>query len=371
MAGYRTVFFAGGGTGGHVFPAVAVCQRIVERDAGIGVHIICSRRPIDRQILEPIGIPFTCLPAVGLGRGPGQLARFLCTFRSSYRQAIRLLTAGRAAAVIGVGGFVAAPVCMAAHRLHLPIFLINVDYAPGKANRLIARWANKIFVQFEQTKSAFQDAADRVLVTGCPLRAEFDRPDPARARQELGLDPALKVLLVTGASSGAMNINEAVIRLLPKLDVFNDRWHIVHLTGMAHLEQVCSGYHGARIRHAVVPFYRCMADLYAASDLAIGRSGAVSVAEYAVSRLPSICMPYPYHRDRHQYLNAKVLADAGAAVIVDDLADADRRAEGLWGRLAGLLEDGSLRDQMAAACGRIAKPGAARQIADAILDHIQ
>jgi len=366
MGQKRTIFFAGGGTGGHIYPAVAVAQRIMAVD-GFDVQILCSTRPIDRQVLEPLGIAFTALPATALGLGLAKAARFMATFWASYRRACRLLAGRDVAATVGVGGFVAAPACLAARRLGIPVYLINVDILPGKANRLVARWAREVFVQFDRTREAFSDLACRVTVTGCPLRVQFDRPDPAMARQQLGLDPRLHALLVTGASSGAMNINEAVVRILPRLEAFKDTWQVVHITGARHIEQVQAGYSGAAIRHNVIAYYHQMADLYAACDLVVGRSGAVSVAEYVACGLPSICMPYPYHRDRHQYLNAKVLADAGAAVIVEDVPDPEQRADRLWRQLAILLADSNARQRMAAACRHLARPGAATAIAEAIM----
>ncbi len=142
----------------------------------------------------------------------------------------------------------------------------------------------------------------------------------------------------------------------------NGSWYILRGQG--------TGYAGAYIRHTVLAYYEQMADLYAASDLVIGRSGAVSVAEYVASGVPSICMPYPYHKDRHQYLNAKVLADAGASVIVDDVPNTEKRAELLWQTLETLLTDQQRLAQMAAACKRLARPQAASRIAELVLSYI-
>jgi len=236
--------------------------------------------------------------------------------------------------VIGAGGFVAGPVCRAGHKLGVPVALLNVDIIPGRANRLSARWADEIFMQFEESAAHLPRSRAKVHTVGCPLRSGFSHPAPDKAIANLGLDADKNVLLITGASSGSARINEAICRLLPQLEASADHWQIVHLTGLDNYKAVLDGYSGARISHKVLDYYDGMADLYAATDLVIGRSGAVSVAEYAVAGIPSICLPYPFHKDRHQYLNAGKLVEVGAGVIVDDVADAEDRVSRLWKELS-------------------------------------
>jgi UDP-N-acetylglucosamine--N-acetylmuramyl-(pentapeptide) pyrophosphoryl-undecaprenol N-acetylglucosamine transferase len=180
----------------------------------------------------------------------------------------------------------------------------------------------------------------------------------------LGLDKNKKVLLITGASSGAENINAAMCSLLEKLDVFADNWQIVHLTGANNFEKVNSRYSNAKISHKVLGYFDDMPDLLAAAELVVGRSGAVSVAEYAAAAVPSICIPYPYHKDKHQYLNARKLVDAGAAVIAEDLPDATGRAERLWRELEELMKNENRRQEMKQNCRKIARKDAAAKIAE-------
>jgi UDP-N-acetylglucosamine--N-acetylmuramyl-(pentapeptide) pyrophosphoryl-undecaprenol N-acetylglucosamine transferase len=248
--------------------------------------------------------------------------------------------------------------------------LINVDMTAGKANRLIGRWANHLFLQFEETRRDFHKSRAVVDVVGCPLRSDFENPRAQRAQRQLGLDPQKHVLLITGASSGARHINETVCSLLPRLDQFAETWQIVHLTGERHVQTVSARYQDARISHHVRGYFDDMADLLAATDLLIGRSGAVSVAEYAASGVPSICMPYPFHKDRHQYLNAAKLVEAGAAVIVDDVPDPTDRAEWLWEALNELMTYEERRKHMAQACKHLHSPNAATAVAQAILAYV-
>ena len=173
--------------------------------------------------------------------------------------------------------------------------------------------------------------------------------------------------MITGASSGSENINNTICSLLEKLDAFADDWQIVHLTGRSNLERVSQNYAGAKIGHKVIGYYDEMQNLLAAADLVIGRSGAVSVAEYAAAGVPSICMPYPYHRDKHQYLNAGKLVEVGAAVIVDDLPDEKERSEWLWEELEKLMRDRKIRQAMVDGCRMVANPDADRKIAEQLL----
>ena len=366
--GLECVFFAGGGTGGHIYPGLAVAEKITELNSGIKIHFFCSDRAIDSQILSKTSFSFTALSAQKLSFSPAGALRFVRSFLESQRIAKARLSQSGNTVVVGTGGFVSAPVCQAAKKLKIPVKLINVDIVAGRANKLCKRWADEAFVQFEETTDYFANRRLKVSVTGCPLRKEFENPKPDAVRSDLGLNPGKKTLLVTGASSGSQRINETIGTLLDKLIPFADKWQIVHLEGEVHLEKIKAVYESALISHQVIGYYDNMADLLSAADLVIGRSGAVSVAEYAAAAVPSICMPYPHHGDLHQYLNADKLVEAGAAIIVDDLPDAKDRADWLWEELEPLLKDDSKRTQMKQCCSQAARKTAAGEIAQAILE---
>ena len=364
----KDFFFSCGGTGGHIYPAIAVAERIIELEPEAKIHFFCSTRSIDLQILAKTDFKYTQLPAKGFSIKPNKLISFCTSFLRSCRISKQALNEAGNAMVIGIGGFVAAPVCWTAHKLKVPIALLNVDIVPGRANKIIAHWADKIFVQFEDTKQYFGKRAAKVNAVGCPLRSRFDNPQPEKARSELGLDKSKKILLITGASSGSANINEAVCSLLDKLGTFADNWQIVHLAGADNYKEVERKYADAKIGHKVLSYYDDMANLLPAADLALGRSGAVSVAEYAAAGVPSICMPYPYHSDSHQYFNAGKLVDAGAAIIVDDLPDATERAQWLAEELEELMKDDKKREEMKKNCAVVANKEAASKIAEKLLE---
>jgi len=366
MAG-KSIFFAGGGTGGHIYPALAIAEKIAELDPAAKIHFFISSRDIDKHVLSKTSFQYTALPAVGLSIRPGRFLNFCKMFLASQKIAAEMIGKSESPVVVGIGGFVAAPVCRAAYKSKIPLFLLNVDIIPGKANKLIGRWAQRIFVQFEETAEYFGKQKSKVTVTGCPLRSSFDNLNPQKAKDALGLDYNKKILLITGASTGSQNINRTICSLLEKLSNYADNWQIVHLTGRANFDQVSAGYVNAPIRNKVVDYYDDMPDLLAAADIVIGRSGAVSVAEYAAAATPSICMPYPYHNDLHQYLNAGKPVEAGAAVTVDDVGDDKDRCEWLWEELEPLLKNETARWQMKDACKTVARKNAAKIIAEAVL----
>jgi UDP-N-acetylglucosamine--N-acetylmuramyl-(pentapeptide) pyrophosphoryl-undecaprenol N-acetylglucosamine transferase len=371
----KCFFFAGGGTGGHIYPAIAIAERIIKLEPEAKVRFFCSNLSIDLRVLSKTNFVHASLPVSRFSIRPIKLLDFYTSFLESFKIAKRAFTppsAGRGdAVVVGVGGFVSAPVCLAAHKLNVPIVLLNVDIVPGRANKIIAKWADKIFVQFEDTRRYFGKNGAKVNAVGCPLRIDFDNPNPEEAIEQLGLEGQKKILLITGASSGSENINEAICSLLGDLDGFADQWQIVHLTGRAHFENVQKRYIGAKISNKIVDYYDDMSNLLSAADLVVGRSGAVSIAEYAAAGVPSICIPYPYHRDKHQYLNAKKLVDAGAAIIVDDKRHkGESMAQRLWVELEELMKNGEKREKMVECCKIIANKQAASQIAEQLLKNM-
>jgi UDP-N-acetylglucosamine--N-acetylmuramyl-(pentapeptide) pyrophosphoryl-undecaprenol N-acetylglucosamine transferase len=364
----KSFFFAGGGTGGHIYPAIAIAERILQSDPAAEIRFFCSMREIDIHIFSNAGFDYTPLPARGFSLRPDRLTGFVNAFFTSARMAEAKIAESDNPTVIGLGGFVAGAVCYAGHKLNVPVVLLNVDIVPGKANKLLSRWAKEIFVQFEDTTKYFANRQANVSVVGCPLRSGFDKPD-YNVIEKLGLDKNKKTLLVTGASSGSANINEAVCMLLERLSVFADKWQIVHLAGRRDFETIQEKYAGAKIGYTVLDYYDEMPSLLQAAELVVGRSGAVSVAEYAAASVPSICMPYPYHRDHHQYLNAGWLVKAGAGIIVDDLPAARERADRLAEVLEELMGNDEKRQQMRIACEKIGRKDAAVRIAEKLLDR--
>lgn len=326
--------FAGGGTGGHIYPAIAVAQQLCDIAPDAQIKFFCSQRPVDSHILEKTGFEFITLDAKSPSPRPDKLLSFFISLHKCFYLTKSKLP--KNSVVIATGGFVSVPVVLAARRLKLPVAIINVDIVPGKANKMLKRLAKNIFLQFEESHRYFDKSKAKITTTGCPLRKNFLTPNPQNVYDDLGLDISKKTLLVTGASSGAVSINNAVAGILGDLEEFADTWQIVHLTGRANLKAVEDSYVGSKISYHLVDYYDEMQDLFAACDLLIGRGGAVSIAEFTQAQKPVICMPYPYHKDMHQKRNAADLCDKGAAVIVDDTPNTPRQTQE---RLCKVLQD--------------------------------
>ena len=291
------VALACGGTGGHLFPGIAVGEVLAAH--GCAVTLMISSKEIDRRgaSLSP---QFECitLPAVGLERG--REFDFLRSGWKSYRTVIREFRARRPAAVLAMGGFTAAAPILAGRRMGAATFLHESNSIPGRANRWLARWVDRAFVGFPQTAARLRHCG--ISVTGTPVRARFGTVVSAHCRVELGLDPDEPVLLVMGGSQGASAINDLVLTALPKLHQQVQGLQIIHLTGVGSYSRVEQAYRGWPGRVLVRDFAAEMETIMGAATLAITRAGASTLAELAASGLASVLVPYPRASDNHQVL---------------------------------------------------------------------
>jgi UDP-N-acetylglucosamine--N-acetylmuramyl-(pentapeptide) pyrophosphoryl-undecaprenol N-acetylglucosamine transferase len=370
MAEPITIFLAGGGTGGHLYPGIAVAEVLRDEMPNVRPLFLCTEREIDRVILGPTGFEYVTQPIVPPVTTIGGLLKFWKSWRETVDLVRRQLKERRPAAVVGLGGYAAVVGVKLAAKQGIPTIILNPDVVPGKGNRSLLKVVRAVCCQFEAT-GKYVSGSDRpkIRVTGCPIRADI-RAKPARqaAAVRLGLDPLLNTLVVTGASLGARTVNEAVLTMLKEVTLRG--WQILHLAGREQAEAVRAGYRELARPARIIDFTPDMADVWAVSDLAISRSGASSCAELTACGVPSVLMPYPFHKDKHQRLNAKVLADGGAAVIVDDAKDRKINAEKLRPTVETLLCDGDRRRSMAAAARQMGKPDAAANVAQVLAGMI-
>ncbi len=358
----REIFvFAGGGTGGHLFPGLAVAERLEEIAPGARVVFACSDREIDRRILSSTPHAFVPQPVRPLPRGPRGWGRFLRGWLSGRRLARRLLADLRPSAVLGLGGFAAVPVVRAAARAGVRTALLCIDAVPGLANRHLARRAEVVFTQFEATAEGLGRHRGKARLVGCPVRRSLLEATAEEARRHFGLRDDRRTLLVAAGSLGAANVNQALAGIASDLDGLAETWQVLHVTGPGKMDSTAASAGG--IRRVVLEFCERMDLAYAAADLVVSRAGASTIAELTATGTPAVLMPYPYHRDQHQRRNAEPLASAGAAVIVADAADAARNAQALRQVLLPILRDPLRLEAMRAAAARLARPGAAEAVA--------
>lgn len=363
----RTFIFAGGGTGGHLYPALAISSALLERAPGSRHQFLCSTRAIDGEILRAEGVSFTPIPAAPFGARPGAFTRFLRAWPRAVREAERVIreAGGSDVVVVAMGGFVAAPAVAAARRVGAPVALVNLDAAPGKANRVIARRADVTL-----TTPAPLAPTSWERITPIVRKDALPAGDAAECRSVLGLDPSLPTLFVSGGSQGARSINELMIRLAEERASSFRGWQVYHQTGAREDDRVERAYGDAGIRAIVAPFVREIGRVWGAADLAIARCGAGTVAEVWASGTPTIFLPYPYHRDEHQRHNAEVLLRGGGVppvVIERDRIDPGENARVIGPVIAGCMGSAERRAAMRGAFSGLGTPDGAREVAQRLL----
>ena len=364
QTGKTHIAIACGGTGGHLFPGLAVAQHLTRRNCE--VTLIVSKKEIDQEALRDVwGMDIVKLPAVGLTRKnyPGVALAFV----SSFFAAKKLFKAKPPQAVLAMGGFTAAPPILAGKFSGAATFLHESNAVPGRANRWLSHVADRVFVGFSHAASQFTGCD--VVDIGMPVRAQFTPRDPATSRTTLGLDPARPTLLIMGGSQGATPINALVVHSLPHLVKVLPEFQFLHLTGEADEAWVRQAYeeHAAG-KYSVKPFLAEMQQALSAATVAISRAGASTLAEIAALRVPTILIPYPAATDNHQLVNAREYVRTGAARMLEQ---AEVTPENL-GQLVNLLANNvTVRQALLVALPCWHRARAAEAIADQILAELR
>jgi UDP-N-acetylglucosamine--N-acetylmuramyl-(pentapeptide) pyrophosphoryl-undecaprenol N-acetylglucosamine transferase len=362
------VVLAGGGTGGHISPGLAIAERLRELDPNSRPIFACSRRPIDASMLREAREEFVPVPAEPFSLHPAKLLRCLLEGRRGRAVAARLFADARVRQVVALGGFVTAPVVSAAVAARIPVLLVNLDATPGKANRWVAARATKVLSAVPTpTMPRF---AERVI--GMPIRRiALASADRSACCAEFGLQADRKTLLVTGASQGATSLNELLVHLATTVPERFNGWQVLHLCGHGDRDAIDAAYRRAGIPAVVLTFVHRIGAAWGAADLALSRAGANSVAEAAANGVPTVFAPYPYHKDLHQKHNAQPLVDDGAAAMELDRIDPGANADGLGATLAALMLDDARRAAMRARLVERPAQDAARTIAEEILATVR
>ena len=347
---------AGGGTGGHVIPALAIANQL-KKSYDAEVLFIGTARGIENRLVPAAGFPLQ-LVRVGALKNVSLTTRLKTAFDlpRAVWDAGRMLNQFAPDVVIGVGGYASGPAMLAAVVKHIPTLAFEPNVVPGFANRMVARFVSGAAVHFEETAKYFRNA----VVTGVPVRQAFFEiatKSPLLAhntREKWG------TLLVFGGSQGAHAINDAMIRCLPVLQREAPGIHIIHQTGERDYNDALAAYRGLGESAEVFKFIEDMPGAFARADLVVCRSGASTVAEIAAAGKPAVFVPFPRAADDHQRINAEALARHGAAVVVEE-----SKLEGVWlaETIAALLQDPQCLRRMSQAARELAHPNAARDIA--------
>ncbi len=361
----ETVLFAGGGTGGHLFPALAVAEQVLELRPTTRVLFLCSDRPLDASILkaeqlrgEPVD--FEVIPARPFSVRPVGALRFVRSWGGAVRAGRRAIREAKQRGpvwVVAGGGFVAAPVVQAARVERVPVLMLNLDAAPGLANRWISKRA-KVIVTTAPAPGVTWERIPPIV-----RRAAIAPGDAAECRRRLGLDPERPTLFVTGASQGAESINRMMALLVREHAAALAGWQVVHQTGRQENSELEEAYRAAGVPAVVFGFRNDMGVAWGCADMAVSRAGAGSVAEAWANHVPTVFMPYPYHRDQHQKKNAEPLVEAGGAVVCTDRVDAAANVDSAGAEVLSLLGDAPRRLEMKKALDKLGPADGAKRVA--------
>jgi UDP-N-acetylglucosamine--N-acetylmuramyl-(pentapeptide) pyrophosphoryl-undecaprenol N-acetylglucosamine transferase len=353
------VAIACGGTGGHLFPGLAVADQLVRR--GCAVTLLVSPKEVDQEAVKSaVDMEVVTLPAVGLQRG--SKFAFVRGFCRSYFAAKKLFRSQPPRVALAMGGFTSAPPLLAARAFGARTFLHESNAIPGRANRWLSRVVDRAFVGFPSAAARLH--TPNVTLTGTPIRSNIRPASVTASRTALGLDPASPVMAVMGGSQGASGINEMVISSLPMLADTLPSLQWFHLSGPSDFQKVKQAYAGLPVKAVVHPFFAGMELVLASASAVISRAGASSLAEFAALRLPAILVPYPFATDDHQLFNAKTFADTDAALLLPQSGVTPQRLVAL---VRDVVDNPALREKLRNGLEHWHSPRAASQIADEIL----
>lgn len=355
------LLIAGGGTGGHLFPGIALAEEVSTSNATNKVMFVGTARGIETREIPRAGFPLELIDVTGLkGKGPGGLLIGLLRLPWALWQSLSILRRFRPDVVLGVGGYASGPVLLAACLLRLPTAIQEQNAAPGFTNRVLAKFVDLVFTAWPEASSAF--AAGKVHQFGNPIRRKLldNFLKPHRGGDVAGVFP----LLVLGGSQGARALNLAVPEALARLPAeIRARLQVVHQTGPRDRDAVAARFAELAVPAEVIDFIVDMSAAYAKAKLVIGRAGASTLAELAVCQRASILIPFPFAADDHQTKNARSLVQVGAAVL---LPEAELTPDRLASEMAALIDDPLRVATMERASARLGRPEAAREIAEVL-----
>lgn len=350
------IVIAGGGTGGHLFPGVAIAQEFMARNKGNSVVFISTGNPLERSVLSQTDFRLESVAAEGIkGRGLWNQAKSALKIPKGIIQALRILKDYRPDLTVGLGSYSAGPVVVSAWLLRTKIVLHEQNILPGITNRILARFADRIYVSFDDTTARF--APHKIRLTGNPVRKELLNNHNGNAVRP---EPNKFCVLIIGGSQGAHSINTTLVEALGHFTQ-KEGLFFIHQTGAADEQMVSAAYRRAGVAAKVQSFFTHMGPLYKQADLIICRAGATTVAEVTAMGKAVIFIPFPFAADDHQTLNAATLANKGAAEMIHEK---DINAGALAQKIEYYASHPQALEAMARKAGRLGHPDAAQRIVD-------
>jgi len=362
----KKVILAGGGTGGHLFPALAIAEGIKKKYPDSQVYFMGTKKGLEAKILPERGYKLYYLSVRGLKRGLN-LSIFKAIFflMKSMLEAMKILKQLKPEIVIGTGGYVSAPAVLAASLMRIPAFIQEQNSFPGITTRILSLFAKKVFLAYDESKKYFW-VKKKLKVTGNPIRPEIFKADKISAMKKFNLEPNKKTVLILGGSQGASAINKAILDELNSSTEFN--FQILWQSGEKDYQKMKENLKNKKTTVQVFNFIEDMSSAYAACDLIISRAGAISLSEITGCGKPAILIPYPYATAEHQKYNAQVLEKNGAAVMIEEKNLEKMKPLSL---ASELLKDETKLKQMSQNSRNIGKPNALNDILNEIENYLK
>ena len=315
------VIMTGGGTGGHIYPAIAIADKIMERTNDSEILFVGTRRGLESTLVPQNGYDIRFITVSGLNRkNPVKNIKVFRDYRKGKAQAKAIIEEFKPDVVIGTGGYVSGPVVRTAASMGIRCFLQEQNAVAGVANRMLERHVEKIFLGFEEGGKYFKKK-DKLVVSGNPVRGDFFNCDPAASREKLGIAPDKFMLLSFGGSQGAGRINKAMVDVVRKYNG-NEKVEVFFATGKSYYAPIMTELRelgvGLQDNIHILEYINNMQDVLAASDLVVSRSGALTVSEIALCGKPSILIPSPNVTGDHQTFNARAISDKGGAILLEE-----------------------------------------------------
>jgi len=351
---------AGGGTGGHIYPGIALADEIKKREATSQVLFVGTASGLETKIIPSHGMDLKLIEASGIkGKSFKDFLKSILKIPLGFFQAMKILLSFNPDIVVGVGGYASGPTVLCAALMLFPTIILEQNFYPGLTNRILSKVVKKVGINFESSEQFFRK--NKVIVTGNPVRKDLLKGSKEEAMRLWDMRGDRFTLFVFGGSQGAGRINQCVVQALPMLEEFSEILQIIHQTGKADFDFVKESYRKSKIRAYVTPYIQEMNHAYAIADLVLCRAGAITLSEIAACGKASILVPFPYAANNHQELNARAFVDCGGALMI---LDRELSGETLSQTVIGLMMNRDKINELSRNSSKFSKIDAASRIVD-------
>jgi UDP-N-acetylglucosamine--N-acetylmuramyl-(pentapeptide) pyrophosphoryl-undecaprenol N-acetylglucosamine transferase len=361
------VIIAGGGTGGHLFPGLAVAEEFKNRDDSTEVIFVGTEYGIEARVVPREGYPIKFLKAEGLvGVSTVKKVKAIVTTFFSIADSYKIIQTVRPDIVIGVGGYASGAAMLTAYLISIPTMILEQNSIPGLTNKILGRFVRAVCITYQESISFFPKA--KTFLTGNPVRMQILKGDIESAYRLFSLERGLFTIFIFGGSSGAKSINMAIVNALNNMYDLKDKIQFLHQTGIRDYENIRESYRKTGFKGTITPFIYQMGEAYAVADIVVSRAGATTLAELTALGKAAILIPYPYAAGQHQELNARKLLEMGAAKMI---RDSELKGESLANSIREIYTNETMRAEMQRNSRSVGRPEACSKVVDIAVSLIK